>query len=84
MKCLSFGFGYAENPAKDKYFEMLFKQGFGGVRDVNDIDNGVTDNPLVVFSPSSSLASAGHKELTERDIELGKTRYLYESKKAQI
>lgn len=79
----SFGFGNVENPARDKYFDTLFKQGFGGVRDVNDIDNGYTDNPLIVFRPSSSLANAGCKELTARDIELGKARYQYESTKAQ-
>lgn len=66
-----------ENPLRDKYFNILLEQGFGGVRDTNDLNDGYTEDPLIIFNPSSSLAVTGTKQLTEKDIKLAYARYDY-------
>lgn len=75
-------FAYVKNPARDRYFELLLKQGFGGVRDVNDLNSGLTEDPLIVFNPSSNLSNLKSHELTENDILLAKAKYDYDKSNA--
>ena len=66
-----------QNPARDKYFDMLLSKGYGGILDVNDINNGYTDEPLIVFNPSKSLSNTSSTELTESAINEAEAYYEY-------
>lgn len=43
-------------PMRDQYFDRLEKQGFNSIYDDNDILNGYSDKPLIVFNPTKSLS----------------------------
>lgn len=73
----NFSMANVDNPARDKYFDMLMSKGYGGLRDINDINNGYTDDPLIVFNPSKNLSKTSSKELTERDLKEAQAYYEY-------
>ena len=62
-------FANANNPARDRYFNMLMDKGYGGARDINDINNGYTDEPLRIFNPSKSVHKASSKVLYLTDMQ---------------
>lgn len=70
-----------ETKARDTYYEMLRKKGYGAVLDVNDVNNGSSKEPLIFINAKSDLTNVKHRQLNIDEIELANARYNYDQAK---
>lgn len=67
--------------ARNAYFDTLLSKGYGGVLDVNDINNSYnSEAPVIVIDPKNSLKEGTTKKLSQKEIGLSMMKYaeLYE------
>lgn len=69
----------ANTKARNTYFNMLMKQGYDGLRDVNDINNFSSEEPIIYFNAKNTLKNVKSVKLTEKDIQLAIARREYET-----
>ena len=68
-----------ETSARNKYYDLLWKKGYGAISDVNDIQTGYnSDDPIIFIKPNTTLKNVKSRELTMDEIELANARYQYE------
>lgn len=68
-----------ENKARLKYYELLRKQGYGAISDINDVQTGYgSDDPIIFINPKNTLKNVNSRKLTIDEIELANARYEYD------
>lgn len=70
-----------ETKARDTYYEMLRKKGYGAILDVNDVNSGSSKDPLIFINAKSDLTNVKHRQLNADEIELANARYNYDQAK---
>ena len=62
--------------ARNAYFDTLLSKGYGGVLDVNDINNTYrSESPVIVIDPKNSLERGSAKKLSQREINAACAKY---------
>lgn len=67
-----------ESEARNKYYDLLIKKGYGAIRDINDINDGYADDPVIFINAKSTMKNVNHRELTITEMEIAKARYEYD------
>lgn len=68
-----------EDKARTKYYELLKKQGYDAISDINDVQSGKgADDPIIFINPKKSLKNVESRKLTVDEIELASARYNYD------
>jgi hypothetical protein len=67
-----------ESEARNKYYDLLIKKGYGAIRDINDINDGYADDPVIFINAKSTMKNVKHRELTIAEMEIAKARYEYD------
>lgn len=68
-----------ETTARDKYFSLLTKKGFGAISDINDVQTGYgADDPIIFINPKRTMKNTQSRALTADEIELANARYEYD------
>ena len=71
----------SETKARNMYFDKLIKEGYSGLLDTNDANNGYVKDPIILLTPKTSAKVTKSLELTQRDIEIASARYDWEREK---
>ena len=67
-----------ESEARNKYYDLLIKKGYGAIRDINDINDGYADDPVIFINAKSTMKNVKNRELTIAEMEIAKARYEYD------
>lgn len=69
-----------ESKARNEYYSILRKKGYGAISDINDVQTGYnTDDPIIFINPKKTMKNIESRQLTYDEIELAEARYNYDS-----
>lgn len=68
-----------ETAARDKYYDILRKKGYGAISDINDVQTGYgADDPIIFINSKGTLKNVESRKLTFDEIEIASARYEYD------
>lgn len=67
-----------DTKARNEYFNLLGKKGYDAILDVNDVQSGYSDDPIIFIKPNNTMKNAKSSKLTADEIDLANARYRYD------